>query len=66
MIWRLLAVLRGRGEMPDPVDRHWLTAAAALQSDSLFLPPPPDCFCAGCVDARFVLIVAQLSAEEHR
>ena len=60
--WRAVT----RGEMPDPVAQTFLTMQDALGPDSPFLPPPRDCFCDGCVDARFALIVAQLSAEEHR
>jgi len=50
----------------DPVDEHWLTAAAVLTPDHPDLPHAADCDCAECVYVKFAEIVAQLREEPTR
>lgn len=47
----------------DPVDEHWLTAAALLAPDHPDLPHVDDCDCEDCTDERFAEIVADFYEE---
>ena len=50
----------------DPVDEHWLTAAAVLTPDHPDLPHAADCDCAECTYAKFAAIIRDFYEEPTR